>query len=284
MADRPLRQFYDHGIEFRGPGVPQDLIEPWLRHRRRFVASLAGLTDEQWRSRTRCTDWDAIDVIWHLITADQFWAMSISSGTSGTPTAFLAGFDPTATPGAIAGASRKDSPRETLAAMVEMNESFEQVVTSVDHQSWQLPAESPIGHVPAHLALAHAFWDSWLHERDILLPLGIAPAVEPDELWNATWYSLFAAAVQGGLPFDSAPVAPGPVGEIEECLTFAEFPARTLEVSVGHGVSVHEVDTPGVSVGSALALVEEFTGRTEGADLSLPTAFGAHLERARQIL
>ena len=28
----------------------------------------------------------------------------------------------------------------------------------------------------------HALWDCWVHERDIVLPLGLPTAIEPDEV------------------------------------------------------------------------------------------------------
>lgn len=284
MARRPLRQFYGDQLDLSAPGPPEAVSEPWARHRARFLSALADLDEQQWRSTTRCDDWDAIDLLWHLITADQFWTAAIASGAGGNPTMFLADFDPTTTPGAVTAAARRDSPSETLAAMAEVDEGFRAAVASIEGGQWELPAESPIGHVPVRLALAHAFWDSWLHERDVLLPLGIEPVVEPDELWNATWYSLVAAAAEGGLIGDDGAVADGPDEPFTVRISFDEFPGRTLEVAVGERVSVTEDDGAGVAVGSALALVEYFTGRTEEPAGELPTELAAHLDRARQIL
>jgi hypothetical protein len=45
-----------------------------------------------------------------------------------------------------------------------------------------LVAESPLGHVALGLVAWHALWDAWIHERDLLLPLGLVPAEEPDEV------------------------------------------------------------------------------------------------------
>jgi hypothetical protein len=47
---------------------------------------------------------------------------------------------------------------------------------------WSVTGESPLGHVALRLVLLHALWDSWIHERDVLLPLGLAPVLEPDEV------------------------------------------------------------------------------------------------------
>lgn len=284
MAVRPLRQFYDNDLVVDAPGRTEEMIGLWRSHRRRFLSALAELSDQQWRSTTRCDAWDAIDVVWHLVTADRFWVASLTAGSEGRPTSILRGFDPTTTPGQITEASRQDSPEQTLAAFAESTAVFDQTVAAIDTPGWKLTAESPIGHISARLVLTHAFWDSWLHERDILVPLGLAPAPEPDELWVATWYSMVIGAVQGGLPSDEAAVASGPSEPFADCLTFDEFADRALEVSVADRVVVSERATTGQAPVAALQLVDYFTGRTDDPPRPLPTELAARFERARQVL
>jgi hypothetical protein len=55
-------------------------------------------------------------------------------------------------------------------------------VSGLDGAGWSVTGESPLGHVALRLVLLHALWDSWIHERDVLLPLGLAPVLEPDEV------------------------------------------------------------------------------------------------------
>jgi hypothetical protein len=43
-------------------------------------------------------------------------------------------------------------------------------------------AEAPPGHIAISAVAHHALWDSWVHERDILLPLGIAADLATDEI------------------------------------------------------------------------------------------------------
>jgi hypothetical protein len=40
----------------------------------------------------------------------------------------------------------------------------------------------------------HGLWDSWLHERDVLLPQGIEHPTDGDATVYATAYGLFIAA------------------------------------------------------------------------------------------
>ena len=64
-------------------------------------------------------------------------------------------------------------------------------------EQWSAVAESPAGHVPIRLLAQHALWDSWVHERDIALPLGIAAVIEPDELQSCLQYSAAVGPVLG---------------------------------------------------------------------------------------
>ena len=43
------------------------------------------------------------------------------------------------------------------------------------------PAEAPPGQVPAYVAVNHFLFDSWVHERDLLLPANELPVTEPSE-------------------------------------------------------------------------------------------------------
>ena len=56
------------------------------------------------------------------------------------------------------------------------------LVSGLDDRRWSTIAEGPTGLVPIRLLVHHALWDSWVHERDVGLPLGLAVAEEPDEI------------------------------------------------------------------------------------------------------
>jgi hypothetical protein len=149
-----------------------------------------------------------------------------------------------------------------------------------------MAAESPVGHVPARLVLAHGLWDSWLHERDVLAPLGLTPPPDPAELSTVTWYTLFFGAAQGGLMRDRRPVSTGATEPIDAQLRFDELP-DPFRVTVDTGVFVGRGTDPATSVGSAAAFVEQLSGRLDwpAPDAhALPRALAAHLERAREIL
>jgi uncharacterized protein (TIGR03083 family) len=246
---------YDGPPVFAFEGPPDDQREPLLRQRRRLQEALASLTAEQWKHPSRCGEWTVQDVVAHLIGANSFWSMSILAGLAGSPTRVLAAFDPAATPALMVAPMRTMSPAETLHQFVETNQSLFDAVESLDDEGWSALAESPAGHVPVRLAANHAMWDGWVHERDILLPLGIVPAEEPDEIVSCLRY---VAAVAPVLAFASDPTRRGAL-EID-----ATDPDAHVVVEVDTTVSVRSGPAPAGALrlaGRAVDLVESLSIR-----------------------
>ncbi len=286
MGSRPLRQFYGERAPIVVSGDPADVVEPWRRHRERFVTMLSSLDDAAWSTTTRCDDWDAKQVVNHLATADAFWMASLKGAATGAPTTFLADFDPATTPNQVIAAMGDEESAVVLERFEQATIAFIKTAESLADEHWSETAESPLGHVTARLALAHAHWDSWLHERDILLPLGREPELHSDELVVATWYSLAAAGLQGGLVDDFGEAVDGPGEPIEATLQFDDLPDVCLSLSVTDraAVTIGAVDPARQSSGSAVDLVEAFTGRRPAAGLPLDGPLLDQLERAREIL
>jgi uncharacterized protein (TIGR03083 family) len=165
-----------------------DPATPLLRQQARLAATLGSLDADQWASPSRCEGWSVQDVIAHLLTADQFWAYSINAGLGGEPTTFLRTFDPVASPAEMVAAARSATPDETLAQFVDSVDALAAAIARVDG-AWSTIAEAPPGHVSVSMVAAHALWDSWIHERDIALPLGLSPVTEPDEVTVALGYA-----------------------------------------------------------------------------------------------
>jgi uncharacterized protein (TIGR03083 family) len=159
------------------------------RQRRRMEALLAGLSAEQWCAPSRCEGWSVQDVIAHLVSVNQFWASSVVAGLSGTPSRVLAAFDPAAHPPLLIAAMRSLTPAEVLEQFVASNRAFLDALAPLDDDGWSTIAESPAGHVSLRLLAFHALWDSWIHERDIALPLGLDPVEEPDEIESCLQYA-----------------------------------------------------------------------------------------------
>jgi uncharacterized protein (TIGR03083 family) len=169
------------------------------RQRRRLETLLADLTEDEWRTASRCDGWTIQDVVAHLVGVNAFWQASVSAGLAGTPTQILAAFDPAAHPPLMIEPMRALAPNEVFEQFVTSNDGFLDALPD-DARGWSVLAESPAGHVSIDLLAHHALWDSWIHERDIAIPLGRDPVSEADELGISLRY---AAAIGPALTISS---------------------------------------------------------------------------------
>jgi uncharacterized protein (TIGR03083 family) len=287
VSTRPLRQYYDPVLatlpDDVGPG-----LEAWRRHRDRLIDELGALSDDQWKATTRCTDWDAKDVIGHLVSVDAFWVFTLSGARAKQePGTFLRHFDPSTGTNELVAATRALSNGEMLDRFTTGTRGFVELVESFAPQDWASVGESPLGHLPARLLFEHAFWDSWLHERDIFEPLGLAPPIEPDEIRAVACFALLFAGLQGGLLDDPAPVGDGLSEPVDVTLAFDELPEAAVRVEFATGVHITLADATTASAsGSAVDVVECVTGRRPMRLLDgvLPADLVAHLARAAQVL
>jgi uncharacterized protein (TIGR03083 family) len=143
---------------------------------------LREIDHEQWAAPSRCAAWTVRDVVAHLVSTDQFWALSMTSALSGTPTRFLQGFDPVVTPARLVDGMQDLQPSEVLERFLDGVEQLASIVEGLDRTQWSMPSEAPPGHVSLHAAARHALWDAWTHERDIVVPLGLDLVDEDDEI------------------------------------------------------------------------------------------------------
>ena len=250
-----LRPRYDQPLFLQLDLPLGDPAVPLLRQRHRLAALLAGLEQEQWAVASRCEGWSVQDVIAHLVTTNQFWAFSIAGGRIGEPTRFLTTFDPVVSPAELVEAVRSQTPAETLAAFVETNAALADAVTALDEAGWSSMGEAPPGHVPLRAVAMHALWDSWVHERDVLLPLGLAPVDEPDEIIGGLVY---CAALSPAFAVAGGSTRPGAI------VVEATDPDLRFVVGVGDSVVVHGGAVPEGALrlaGPAVELLEALSFR-----------------------
>jgi uncharacterized protein (TIGR03083 family) len=225
------------------------------RQRRRFESLLTDLSDDQWRSASRCDGWNVQDVVAHLVGVNAFWEASVRAGLAGTPTRVLAAFDPAAHPPMMIEPMRTLTCTEVLDQFVTSNDGFLAALGTLDDQGWSTTAESPVGHISIRLLAHHALWDSWVHERDVALPLGLTPAEETDEVGLCLRY---AAAVGPALATGVTNTFSGALSVI------AVDPDVCFTLEVGESVAVHPDAEPthGPCLrGSAVRLTEALSAR-----------------------
>ncbi|HEY4928644.1 MAG TPA: maleylpyruvate isomerase family mycothiol-dependent enzyme [Acidimicrobiales bacterium] len=235
---------------------------PLFRQRRRLADTLATFDDAQWAAPTRCAGWSARDVISHLVTTNSFWATSMAAGRAGQPTRILPGFDPAVTPAQLVEASPVIGTNELLGRFITTNHDMERALDGLDADGWRRMAEAPAGHIALSAVASHALWDSWVHERDICLPLGLPVDVEPDEVAVSLRYAV------GLGPAFLATEGSTRSGAFALSVT---HPDATIVVEVGRTVVVRDADScAGLATleGEATALTEAFSCR--GGLPSLP--------------
>ncbi len=258
---------------------PSDPSLPLLRQRRRLVATLADFDADRWNAPSRCAAWSNRDVVSHLVTVDAFWAASIAAGRGGQPTRVLEGFDPAVTPALLVEAAPVIGDDERLERLASGVEALADALDGIDAAGWASSAEAPPGHLAISSVVLHALWDAWVHERDILLPLGLVVPDEPDETAACLRY---VAGLGPAIMATAGSTRTGAFG-IE-----ATGPAISLLVTVGREVVVRDAPVPdGVPAlrGRAADLVDTLSLRTEpptlpGEDGWMVEGMGALFDQA----
>jgi uncharacterized protein (TIGR03083 family) len=252
-----LNPVYGDDAVMRIDGLIDDPTGPMVRQRARLAGELALLDDEQWSTESRCAGWSVQDVVAHLVTTNRFWAASIAAGRDGSPTRMLQAFDPVTTPALLVESTRTSSPADVLDRFVTTADELEAAVRDIDEAALTTVAEAPPGHVAIRLVVLHALWDSWIHERDILLPLGLKPVIEPDEVVGSLVY---AAALGPALHAANGRTDRGTMQ------VSATDPDASFVVELDRHVSIRSVDAPagtGHQVrGDATELLEALSYRT----------------------
>jgi uncharacterized protein (TIGR03083 family) len=230
------------------------------QQRQRLASVLAELSADEWAHPSRCAGWTVQDVVTHLVSTNGFWALSITSGLTGEPTRFLGSFDPVVTPAQLVDQVQGTPVADTLEQLVATNEALAAALEGLDEAGWASLAEAPPGHLPIRLVADHALWDSWVHERDILLPLGRTPVEDREEVRTCLRYG---AALGTALELCAGAVAPRAIG------LRGHEPDVELVVAVdGDVVRVQDGPAPDGApccAGSAVELLEMLSTRDVGA-------------------
>ncbi len=241
-------------------GDPAAIAAPANAQRRRLVDVLAGLDDDQWQHPTRCEGWSVRDVVVHLDTTNAFWGFSLSQGLRGEPSQLLAAFDPVASPAQMVRDAAALDPHEVLARYTASSVRLAGLIDGLDADAWQVTAEAPPGHLAASAVIHHALWDSWIHERDICLPLGLPAPEEPEEVRCALRY---AAALSPGFAVVQGTGRRGRLAiratDPTVALDVAVGPDRVVVGEPGDASSDGEVDV--VLEGTAVSLLEALSMR-----------------------
>src|SRR5947209_467008 len=163
---------------------PAEAVAAYVAHRRRFAASVSSLDARELWSPSRCSKWSVADVLRHGCDVDR-WVRTIWAGDL----PFNA-FDPRVTPHEEVVEARTLSDAEIRDRYVGSSEEMAAHVANTGPEQWAQPSFSFAGPMPWWQALLHMLFDSWVHERDVLLPLGVHVEEAEDEVTAALMYLL----------------------------------------------------------------------------------------------
>jgi len=188
-----------------------ELVATLAAQHDRMLATWEALTADQWDHPSRNDSWTVHETARHV--ADVIEGMTAQVYEEPWPFERVQ-FDPNSTPDLWIARSADDPPSRTIeryrAAAVRYRERIgERVVAG--HSGTAL---TPYGSAHWTMAVVHGFWDAWLHERDVVVPLGLGTQSGADEQRLAALYGLLMAMIPARMfeqPFDAVVHFTGPV-------------------------------------------------------------------------
>jgi uncharacterized protein (TIGR03083 family) len=172
---------------------PRATLTAFGAQRRRMAAAAEDLSAEELASPSRCAGWTVADVLRHLVWVD-VTIRRIWSGDN----ALAEGFDPRRTPNEAVRIDRAISDEEIRQRYLLSTDTMVADLECSDPQRFGQPSLSPAGAVPWWLSAVHVGWDSSIHERDVLLPLGRSPEQRDEETDPCLAYSLVLTSFFSG--------------------------------------------------------------------------------------
>ena len=170
---------------------PEHLLRVFGEQRERFVAVLRGFGADDWAAPTRCADWSAHNVVRHMCDVSTLLA---ATGPGDRRLDISAGFDPRVSPRRWSVVPANESRDATFRRFTTTTEQMLGQLRAWLAQDRRFDVHLPYGLMDWTVLALHAFWDSWLHERDVLLAQGREHPTDDDATFYATAYGLFIAA------------------------------------------------------------------------------------------
>jgi len=230
---------------------PRQTLTLLAGHRRRFGNAVAALTSEELAAPSRCAGWTVGDVLRHGIWADgalrRIWSGDRSMSK---------GFDPRTTPDEFVRAERAVADEDIRERYLSSTDTMIAELSDAGTERFGVPSWSPAGRVPWWISAVHVGWDSTVHERDILTPLGRSVEVPADEAATALAYVLVLASFLGGREVLDATIGP------------VQLRVGTGPTTVrAAGPDATDDDTVIVCTGDPAALTDALTGRGQLVDV-----------------
>jgi len=237
-----------HTIE--GPNLRADELVGVLEvHHARTLALWESLTADQWSQPSRNRAWTIHETARHAADALEVGTARLTVTAPPLP---LDGFDPNTTPAEWLARSDGETPSATIDRFVSTARQARTGVAERMARGDNSVVGAPYGEAHWATLVVHLLWDSWLHQRDIALPLGLAASSTPDEQRLVGLYAVLMALV----PLRGADPA------VDHRLALSGDIDTTVRGSTeGDGIDVREVSEPCEVGADASALIDSLSGR-----------------------
>lgn len=244
-----------------GLSLDADELGDLLRaHHQRLLDNWQGFAPAQWESPSRNKEWTVHHTVRHVADVVERGAAAMNR----EPALGEDAFDPRSTPDAWLAASDGESPVDTIDRFTAASTVFRAGVADRLAAGDNSRDRTVYGTAHWTVNVAHVLWDSWLHERDVLLPLGLpAPSTEEEERLVGL-YGLLMALVPS-MTFEQS---------ISATVQLRGVGLRTIEVSCDAGfLGSAEVPAGAAPITGAMpAAIDALAGRGDAVADALPGA------------
>ncbi len=253
----------DHWSISTSDGVSLDfdeLLDMLAVRDQRLVDTWQGFTPAQWDHQSRNTEWTVHQTVRHVADAMELGAAAVS----GDPVLDSNDFDPRSTPEVWLAASRSELPTTTIERFSGASTRYRAGIRDRLASGDDTHDRTVYGTAHWTVNVAHVLWDSWLHERDVLLPLGQAAPSSEEEERLVGLYALLMALVPS-MMFEQS---------IASTVQLRGISLRTIEVSCEAGSLVSAEVSVGadVIVGTMPAAIDALAGRGDAVADAIPGA------------
>jgi uncharacterized protein (TIGR03083 family) len=169
---------------------PDHLLQVFSDQLAQFLAVVRDFGPDDWAAPTRCARWSAHEVVRHM--CDVIGLLTVEPDDRTLDVA--AGFDPRIAPAQWLAGSADESPRATLSRFTAVTQRSFAVLGDRRERGSSFDVGLPFGAMDWTILAMHIFWDSWIHQRDIMLARGGEHPTTDDATHYAAAYGLFIAA------------------------------------------------------------------------------------------
>jgi uncharacterized damage-inducible protein DinB len=230
-------------------------------HHARLIRGWRELSTDQWDCPSRNAGWSVHETVRHVADCIELGAAAADGDDD---MASLEQFDPRSTPDEWLEGSSDETPEATIERFDVAARRFREGVRARLGRHDDARATTVYGEAHWTMNVAHLLWDSWIHERDVLLPLGIEQRSPASEERLVGLYGVFMSAVPSML-FDQEMVATVElVGHHRSTLSLS-FDGQEIICEEKIGAAVGATGEHGLAI-DALA------GRGRAVDAALPGA------------